>query len=86
MGICSRKAISGDQTEFNELQARYRRAFKSYSADAEKASTMLANRTAEPLPLTQRLSFQERAEDAAHLIYLGAKRLLHNAERLGSSN
>jgi integrase len=46
---------------------------------------MLANCTAEPLPLTQRfrVMFQERAENTAHLVYLGMKRLLHNAAQLG---
>jgi hypothetical protein len=74
-----------DQTEFNELHASCVTAFKIYIAEAEKTSTMLADCTAEPLPLIKRLKvvFQERAENAAHLIYLGAKRLLHNAARLG---
>jgi hypothetical protein len=74
-----------DQPEFNELHASCVTAFKSYVAEAEKTFTLLANCTAEPLPLTRRLSvlFQERAENTAHAIYLGTKRLLHNAARLG---
>jgi hypothetical protein len=74
-----------DQTEFNELHASCVAAFKVYVAEAEKTSTMLANCTAKPLPLTQRfrVMFQERAENTARLIYLGTKRLLHNAARLG---
>jgi hypothetical protein len=79
-----------NQTEFSELHASCVTAFKTFVAEAEKTSTMLANCTAEPLPLTQRLRmmFQERAENAAHLVYLGTKRLLHDAARLGytSSN
>jgi hypothetical protein len=74
-----------DQTEFNELHASCVAAFKIYIAEAEKTSTMLADCTAEPLPLTQRfrVMFQERANHTAHSVYLATKRLLHKAARLG---
>jgi hypothetical protein len=74
-----------NQAEFDELHASCVTAFKTYAAEAEKTSTMLANCTAEPLPLTQRFKvmFQERAENTAHSVYLAMKHLLHDAARLG---
>ena len=74
-----------DQKEFNELHASCVSAFKNYAAEAEITSTMLANCTAEPMPLPKRLkiALQERIENTAHSLYLAAKVLLHEAARLG---
>jgi len=74
-----------DQKEFNELHARCVSAFKNYAAEAEITATMLANCTAEPMPLPKRLkiALQERIENTAHSLYLAAKLLLHEAARLG---
>jgi hypothetical protein len=74
-----------DQTEFNELHASCVTALDAYVAEAEKTSGMLARCTPEPLPLVERVkvTVQEAAELSAHSIYLGAKRLLHDAARLG---
>jgi hypothetical protein len=74
-----------DQAEFNELHESCVTAFRLYVAEAETTAMMLADCTAEPLPLAQRLKvlFQERAEHTAHSVYLAAKRLLHDAARLG---
>ena len=74
-----------DQREFDELHASCVSAFKSYAAEAEITATMLANCTAEPMPLPERLkiALQERIETTAHALYLAAKLLLHEAARLG---
>jgi hypothetical protein len=74
-----------DQKEFNELHASCVGAFKNYATEAETTATMLANCTAEPMPLPARLkiALQERIENTAHSLYLSAKLLLHEAARLG---
>jgi hypothetical protein len=74
-----------DQTEFNELHSSCVTAFSAYAAEAEKTAEMLAKCTPEPLPLLERVkvTVQETAENSAHLLYLAAKRLLHDAARLG---
>ena len=71
--------------EFNELHASCVLALNDYVAEAETTSAMLAKCTPEPLPFTERLkvTVQEAAENSAHLVYLAAKRLLHDAARLG---
>ena len=74
-----------DQNEFNELHSRCVRAFKEYADQAEVTASMLANCTAEPMPLRERLkiALQERIENTSHSLYLSAKSLLHEAARLG---
>jgi hypothetical protein len=74
-----------DQNEFDQLHARCVTAFKSYATEADITAVLLANCTAEPLPLADRLKIliQESIENSAHTLYLGAKRLLHEAARLG---
>jgi hypothetical protein len=74
-----------NQTEFNELHSRYVAAFKDYVTLAELSATILALCTPEPMPLTDRLNLilQECAENDAHSNYLGLKRVLHDAARLG---
>lgn len=74
-----------DQKEFNELHSSCVSAFRNYATEAEITATMLANCTAEPMPLPARLkiALQERIENTAHAVYLGAKSLLHEAARLG---
>jgi len=74
-----------DQREFNELHSSCVSAFKNYAAEAEITATMLADCTAEPMPLPARLkiALQERIENMAHSVYLRAKDLLHEAARLG---
>jgi hypothetical protein len=58
---------------------------RSYFAEVEKSSTMLAECTAEPLPLKKRLALTSQGviEHEAHLRYLDAKSLLVNAARFG---
>lgn len=74
-----------DQKEFNELHSSCVSAFKNYAAQADITASMLANCTAEPMPLRDRLKIavQESMENAAHRLYLSAKGLLHEAVRLG---
>jgi hypothetical protein len=74
-----------DQDEFNALHASCVDAFKNYANEAEITATMLADCTAEPLPLAARLkiALQESIENTTHSIYLAAKLLLHEAARLG---
>jgi negative regulator of sigma E activity len=74
-----------DQKEFNELHASCVSAFEKYAAEADITANMLANCTAEPMPLPARLkiALQERIENLAHGVYLSAKVLLHEAARLG---
>jgi hypothetical protein len=63
-----------DQKEFNQLHG-----------SCEKTAAMLAECTAEPMPLPERvkIALQERIENTAHTLYLAAKVLLHDAARLG---
>jgi hypothetical protein len=74
-----------DQKEFNELHSNCVVAFKKYAVQADITSSMLANCTAEPMPLRERLkiALQERMENTAHTLYVSAKGLLHEAARLG---
>ena len=74
-----------DQKEFNELHAGCVGAFGRYAVEAEKTAIMLADCTAEPMPLPERLkiALQESIENTAHSVYLSAKLLLHEAARLG---
>jgi hypothetical protein len=72
-------------TEFMVLHTSGITAMRAYFDQAEKTTTMLAKCTAEPLPFSDRLiiASQEIAENSAHADYLGIKRRLHNAARLG---
>jgi hypothetical protein len=74
-----------NHTEFIELHGASVALMRSYFAEAEKSSTMLAACTAEPLPLKKRLALTSQGvvEHEAHLRYLDAKSLLLNAARLG---
>lgn len=74
-----------DQNEFDQLHAKCVSAFKNYATEANITAVMLGNCTAEPLPLEVRLKIliQESIENTAHTLYLAAKRLLHEAARLG---
>jgi hypothetical protein len=71
--------------EFLELHAASEALMRSYFVEVEKSSTMLAECTADPLPLKERLTLMSQGiiEHEAHLTYLGAKSLLLNAARLG---
>jgi negative regulator of sigma E activity len=74
-----------NQKEFNELHSSCVGAFKNYATQADITASMLANCSAEPMPLQKRLiiAVQERMENTAHTLYLRAKVLLHEAARLG---
>ena len=74
-----------NNTEFMELHTASVALMRSYFAEVEKSSTMLAECTAEPLSLKKRLALTSQSviEHEAHLRYLDAKRLLLNAARLG---
>jgi hypothetical protein len=71
--------------EFIELHAASVTLMRSYIVEVEKCSAMLAECTAEPLPLKERLTLMAQGiiEHEAHLTYLSAKSLLLNAARLG---
>lgn len=72
-------------TEFMDLHHSAVSAMGAYFDEAEKTSLMLAKCTAAPLPFMQRLALisQEIVEKSAHTGYLGIKRRLHHAARLG---
>ena len=74
-----------NHTEFMDLHAACVTSMRSYFVEVEKSSAMLAQCTAEPLPVTKRLRLMSQGviEQAAHLTYLSAKSLLLNAARLG---
>ena len=74
-----------NHTEFRELHAASVALMRSYFAEVEKSSTMLAECTAEPLPLKERLAITSQGviEHEAHMKYLDARSLLLNAARLG---
>jgi hypothetical protein len=74
-----------NHTEFIELHAASVALMRSYFAEVEKSSTLLAECTADPLPLKKRLALTSQGvvEHEAHLRYLDAKSLLLNAARLG---
>jgi hypothetical protein len=60
-------------------------ARRAYIVEAEKTAAMFADCTAEPLSFAARFSLlsQEIVENDAHLTYLGTKRILRSAARLG---
>ena len=74
-----------NHTEFVDLHAASVKLMRSYFVEVEKSSAMLAECTAEPLHLKQRLALTSQGiiEHEAHLRYLDAKGLLLNAARLG---
>lgn len=74
-----------NHTEFLELHAAFVASMRSYFAEVEKSSDMLAECTARPLPLKKRLKLvsQSVIEHTAHLTYLSAKSLLLNAAQFG---
>jgi hypothetical protein len=84
-GLAVKRWLQVDQAEFNELHTSCVTALAVYVVEAEKTAEMLAKCTPEPLPLVERVkvTVQETAENSAHLLYLAAKRLLHDAARLG---
>ena len=74
-----------NRAEFLEMHANCVTAMRTYFVQVEKTSTMLAERTAEPLGFRERfrLMSQGIAENDAHLTYMGSKSLLYTAARLG---
>lgn len=74
-----------NNAEFIDLHAECVAAMRLYFVEAEITTTMLAKCTAEPLPFTERMSLlaQEVLETDAQTRYASAKRLLHDAARLG---
>ena len=70
-----------DQNEFNELHSRCVSVFREYADQAEVTASTLANCTAEPMPLGERLkiALQVRIENTSHSLYRSAKFLLHEA-------
>lgn len=60
-------------------------ARRAYVVEAEKTAAMFAKCTSEPLSFEARfhLLSQEILENDAHLSYLGSKRVLRSAARLG---
>jgi hypothetical protein len=74
-----------NQIEFSNLHAVSVKLMRSYFAEVEKSSTMLAECTPTPLPLTKRLMLTSQGviELEAHLTYLDSKSLLLDAVRFG---
>ena len=74
-----------DNSEFNEMHVNCVTAMRVYFVEAEKTTDLLAKCTAEPLSFEDRFDLlsQEITENEAHTRYTTAKRLLHNAARLG---
>jgi hypothetical protein len=74
-----------NHAEFVELHAQCITAMRAYFVEADITTRMLAKCTIEPLPLTERMSLlaQEVIETEAQTKYVSAKRLLHDAARLG---
>jgi hypothetical protein len=74
-----------NQTEFMKLHRSCVIAMRAYSVQMEKTATMLGECTSKPLSFKKRfrLMTQGIVENDTHMIYLGAKRLLVNAARLG---
>jgi hypothetical protein len=74
-----------EDIEFRELHEASEALMQSYFDEVKKSSAMLAECTAEPLPLEKRLTLLSQGiiEHEAHLTYLGAKSVLLNAARLG---
>jgi hypothetical protein len=74
-----------DYMTFMALHAACIAAMRTYFLEAEKTSVMLAACAPDPLPFLVRMNLieQEIVEKDAHDFYLGMKRLLHDAARLG---
>jgi hypothetical protein len=74
-----------NQAQFMDLHADSEKLMQSYFIEVEKSSAMLAECTAQPLPLKKRLNLASQGviEHTAHLTYLSAKGLLVSAARLG---
>jgi hypothetical protein len=74
-----------NHTEFMELHASCVTAMRAYFVEVERTATMLENCTAEPLSFKERFKLMSQGivENDTHLFYLGTKRLLFNAARLG---
>ena len=73
------------RTEFAALLDDCALVTETYLREAEKTSTMLVKCTGKPLPFDERFALlsQEIMERNAFQIYLGAKRILHNAALVG---
>jgi hypothetical protein len=74
-----------NRSEFMEMHENCVTAMRAYFAQAEKMSAMLAECSADPMTFRERfrLMSQGIVENDAHSTYLGSKRLLFNAARLG---
>lgn len=72
-------------TKFIGLHVNCITTMRAYFVEAERTSAMLAQCTAEPLSFTERFSLlcQEIMENESYARYASAKRLLHDAARLG---
>jgi hypothetical protein len=79
-----------NRAEYMEMHANCVTAMRTYFAEVEKTSTMLAQCAAEPLTFRERFRVMSQGivENNAHLAYLSTRRLLLAAARLGyaSSN
>ena len=74
-----------DQTEFIALRAECETATETYFREAERTSILLSRCTQGPLSFEERFALlaQEILERDAYVLYLHAKRFLHNAALLG---
>ena len=72
-------------TEFKVAHENCVITMRAYVVEAEKTAAMFAKCTAAPLSFAARFNLlsQEIVENDAHLSYLGSKRVLRSAARLG---
>ena len=80
-----RRNVQMNNAAFISLHANCINAMRASFVEAERTCAMLAQCTAEPLPLTDRLTLlsQEIIENESHMKYVAAKSLLHEAALLG---
>jgi len=74
-----------EDREFRELHAASETLMRAYFDEVLKSSAMLAECTAEPLPLEKRLTLLSQGiiEHEAHVTYVSSKSVLLDAARLG---
>jgi hypothetical protein len=79
------RGVQLDQTEFIALRAECETVTETYLREAERTSILLGRCAQGPLPFEERFALlsQEILERDAYLLYIRAKRFLHNAALLG---
>jgi len=74
-----------DDLEFRQLHGASEKLMESYFSEVRKSSDLLAECTAEPLPLEKRLKLLSQGiiEHEAHVTYVSAKSVLLDAAQFG---